>query len=251
MGRIISFLIIAVLFLVPVLGQDIGLFLESLPEPGAYADFQITVGSEGKRKEYTLHVAVTKSVKIDGADYLLVEASPQKFLKEKGGTLGLYLKAVPTEEESSNIFLRSGAINYMPKDGSPYALDDSLLKMLKSASAEFKFYRTKKIKGKKVVEVKEGLKTEATVEARDGLIDGSFGFSRLKVREKGEVALSSEVPFGIVEADLQDETYDSSGRIEKIKNIKIKLVGWGFKKAKSVFPEKDLKKKGFWGIIFS
>jgi hypothetical protein len=252
MRKVFLISLIIVLFCVHASSQDIGLFLESVPRVGSWAEYKVSIeNSSGKTREYILRLAVTNSVKMDGQEYVLVEASPQKFLREKGGTLGLYLKAKPDGGEVSNIFLRARSIQYAPKNGEPYALDEFILGEIKAASKDFDVKRAIKIKEKKTGDLTGGKKCEITIEEREGLVDGSFGCSRLKVKEKGDVSLCADVPFGIVEANLLDEIYDSSDKIEKTKIIKIKLQSWGFDGAKSVFPDKDLKRKGIWGIIFS
>jgi hypothetical protein len=252
MVKAVWILLIIVLFCFPVFSQDIGLFLESVPKVGSWAEYKVSIeNSSGKTREYVLRLAVTKSATIEGQEYLLVEASPQKFLREKSGTLGLYLKAKPDGTEISNIFMRARSIQYAPKSGEPYMLDDFILGEIKTASKDFDVRRTVKIKEKKTGDLPDGKKCAITVEEREGLVDGSFGFSKLKVKEKGDVSLCADVPFGIVEANLIDEIYDSSDKIEKTKVIKIRLQSWGPEGAKSVFPDKGLKRKGIWGIIFS
>ncbi len=251
MRRILWLSLLIALSCFPAFGQDIGLFLENLPPVGSWAEFRVTVQTgEGRPKEKVLRVAVTKSMTVDGVEYLLVEASPQKFLREKGGTLGLWLKAKASPEETANIFLRSRSVQYAPLNRDPYQLDDFVLGELKSASKGFKMDNVRKPAGSRTEEI-SGKKLAVSAEERDGMIDGSFGFSRLKVREKGTVLLCAEVPFGMAGADLVDEIYDSSGKIEKTKTIRIRLVSWGTSGAKSAFPEGSLKRKGIWGIIFS
>ncbi len=251
MRRVLWISLVVVLFCFPAFGQDIGLFLENLPPVGSWAEYRITVQSgEGKPKEKLLRVAVTKSAVVDGVEYLLVEASPQKFLREKNGTLGLWLKAKASPEEISNIFIRSRSIQYAPKSGTPYMLDDFVFGELRSASKGFRMERKVKAAGTRTEDI-GGRKLKLSVEERDGMVDGSFGFSRLKVREKGTILSSPEVPFGIAGADLVDEIFSSSGELEKTKNIVIRLVSWGAEGAKSAFPEGSLKRKGIWGIIFS
>jgi len=232
-------------------GQDVGMFLESLPPVGSWAEYKITVETVGgKPKERVLRVAVTRSAVINGVECLLVEASPQKFLREKGGTLGLWLKAKASPEELGNIFLRAAAIQYIPVSRDPYELDDLLLRELRSASKGFQMRSSRKAAGNGTEEI-GGMKFAVTIEEREGFIDGSFGFSKLKVKEKGTVSVSKDVPFGIVSADLTDEIYDPSGGLEKTKLIKIRLQSCGSSGAKSSFPGGGLKRKGFWGIIFS
>jgi hypothetical protein len=252
MGKAVFVSLIIVFICLPAFSQDIGLFLESVPKVGSWAEYKVSIeNSNGKSREYTLRLAVTKSATIGGQEYFLVEASPQKFLREKGGTLGLYLKARPDGAESANIFLRAKSIQYAPKSGAPFILDEFVLGEIRSASKGFDVRRTKKMVEKKLEDPGDGKIREVTVEERDGFVDGSFGLSKLKVHEKGTVRLCCEIPFGMVAADLVDEVYDSSDKIEKTKNIRIKLTGWGSDGAKSVFPDKGLKIKGIWGIIFS
>lgn len=108
-------------------------------------------------------------------EYLLVEASPQKFLREKNGTLGLWLKAKASPEEISNIFIRSRSIQYAPKIGAPYMLDDFVFGELRSASKGFKMERKVKVGGTRTEEI-GGKSFKLSHRGADGMVDGSFGF---------------------------------------------------------------------------
>ena len=83
------------------------------------------------------------------------------------------LKAKASPEEISNIFIRSRSIQYAPKSGTHYMLDDFVFDELKSASKGFKMERKIMAAGTRTEEIGGG-KLKLSVEERDGMVDGSF-----------------------------------------------------------------------------
>ncbi|MCX7830122.1 MAG: hypothetical protein N2445_03555 [Acidobacteria bacterium] len=231
--------------------QDFDLIFKNLPDVGAYAKYKYKNSREnGKTAEGDWTVSVTNREKIDGEEYFLVEIYPFVFktLTTKKGTLGIFLKKEANGDEKKNFMLRVKRVMFAEEGKEPYEIDESLLQMLKDDSRDFKVEKIEKERERKFVEFKDKIKMEVVV------FDSEVTFEEYdgeKQNLAGIKEISPQVPFELVKEEYEIKKIGKNGQVKKTIKSVVELVDFSFTGAKSAFPQKKMKKKGFWGIIFS
>ncbi len=241
------------MLLVPlfILCQDFDQIFHELPEPGAFAKYKYKNSKDnGEVAEGDWIVSVTRKEIIDGEEFLLVEIYPFVFkvLREKRGTLGILLKRNPDGQEKKNFILRAKKVMFAEEGKEPYEIDESVLQMLRDGSKDFKIEKLEKEKERKKVEFKDKKEREIIVYSSEITFEEDDGDRQIL---KGTKEYSKEVPFGLVREEYLITKLGKNGEVKKkIKSI-VELIDFSFTSAKSAFQERKMKKKGFWGIIFS
>lgn len=238
------------LFYLPCIAQDYDRILSELPPIGSYAEYKITDMKDEKSTTKTVKVSVTKKEVVDGDECLFIEIYPFaiKIITTKVGTLGILLKKDATLEEKKNFILRSKKIFFAEEGKEPYEVERSVLDMLKSESKDFKIEKNEREVERKLVEFKDKVKREVRViESKIVLLDNDGE----KHIYKGTIEISKEIPFGLINEDFIVKKFGKKGECKKVFKSKIELIDFSYEGAKSAFPDKKIKKKGLWGIIFS
>ena len=231
--------------------QDFDLIFQKLPDVGAYAKYKYkNTKNNGKVEEGEWTVSVTKKEIIDGAECVLVEIYPFVFktLTVKTGTLGIMLKKEATEQEKKNFILRAKRVMFAEEGKEPYEVDESVLQMLRDDSNGFKFEKVEKEKERKTVEFKDKIKREVVIYDSNITFDEDDGD---KQKLTGTKEMSADIPFCLVREEYVIQKIGKNGEIKKTIKSVVELTDFSLTDAKSAFPNRKMKKKGFWGIIFS
>lgn len=246
-------LLISLFFLLPIFAycQDFDLIFQKLPDVGAYAKYKYkNIKEDGKIKEGEWTVSVTRKEIINGAECLLVEIYPFSFktLTMKIGTLGIMLKKEANEQEKKNFILRAKKVMFAQEGKEPYEVEESVLQMLRDDSKDFKYEKIENEKERKTVEFKDKIKREVVVYNSNITFTEDDGEKQKLI---GVKEMSPEIPFCLVREEYVIKKIGKNGEIKKTIQSLIELTDFSFAGAKSAFPEGKMKKKGFWGIIFS
>lgn len=231
--------------------QDFDQIFQDLPEPGAFVKYKYkNTKDDGEVTEGNLTVSVTGKEIIDGEECLLVEVYPFVFkaLTLKQGTLGIFLKKNQSEQERKNFILRAKKVMFAQEGKEPYEVDESVLRMLREESKSFNYEKVEKEKERKIVEFKDKIKREVVVYDSKVVLNEGDGE---KQKISGFKEFSKEIPFGVVKEEYVIQKIGKNGDVKKTIKSTIEIVDFSLTDAKSAFQGKKMKKKGFWGIIFS
>lgn len=231
--------------------QDFDLIFKKLPNVGAYAKYKYkNTKEDGKIIEGELTVSVTKKEIIEGVEYVLVEIYPFTFkaLTMKTGTLGIMLKVDANEQENKNFILRAKKVMFAQEGKEPYEVEESVLQMLRDDSKNFKLEKVEKERERKIVEFKNKIISEVVVYDSDLTFYEEDGD---KQNLTGTKEISADIPFCLVREEYIIKKIGKDGKIKKTIKSVTELTEFSDKDAKSAFPDRKMKKKGFWGIIFS